>query len=548
MVRTVFNAFNRVSRSKQETILTAAGVIAAIFAISAFLGFIRNRLYSTYFGDSPELGVFFAADDIPTIVFSLIISGALSTSFIPVFNKVYKKDQILSWSLVSNAINISLALFIVFSAIVFSFSNQLVAQVVARNSNLTPEDLRLFATLLRILMLAQIGFIISSFYTSVLQSFNHFVIPALAPVMLNLGVIIFMVAFYEPLGIYAPAWGTVFGSILHMLVQIPFIKEKGFKYNFVFDLKDKAVREVYKLMLPRTLAQTTQKLIIPLYTNLALYISGSANVILTFADDIQNVPVRLFGISIGQAALPIFAATYNEDDTQPFKSLITKTIYQVAFFILPVSVLVFILRVPLVRLAVGASKYPWEATVMTAYTLAFFSISFIAQSLVLVVSRAFYSMYDTKTPFKISLASMIINAALAILFVRFFGLGVWSLGLAFTISSFFNMALLLVSLYKKLPQLDGTYELIYKINRISIASLIMGLTLYIPMKIFDRFIFDTTRTLDLLLLTTVVTALGLISFIFIVRFFKLKELDYIYLVVERFKKNVYSLNFLRRQH
>jgi|688.fasta_scaffold00063_32 putative peptidoglycan lipid II flippase len=548
MVRTVFNAFNRVSRSKQETILTAAGVIAAIFAVSAILGFIRNRLYSTYFGDSSELGVFFAADDIPTIVFSLIISGALSTSFIPVFNKFYKKDQILSWSLVSNAINISLALFIVFSAIVFSFSNQLVSQVVARNSNLTPEDLNLFATLLRILMLAQIGFIISSFYTSVLQSFNHFVIPALAPVMLNLGVIIFMVAFYKPLGIYAPAWGTVFGSILHMLVQIPFIREKGFRYSFIFDLKDKGVREVYKLMLPRTLAQTTQKLIIPLYTNLALYISGSANVILTFADDIQNVPVRLFGISIGQAALPIFASTYNEDDTQPFKSLITKTIYQVAFFILPVSVLVFILRVPLVRLAVGASKYPWEATVMTAYTLAFFSISFIAQSLVLVVSRAFYSMYDTKTPFKISLTSMVINAILAIIFVRVFGLGVWSLGLAFTISSFFNMALLLISLYKILPQLDETYELIYKINRISIASLIMGLTLYIPMKIFDRFIFDTTRTLDLILLTTVVTSLGLISFIFIVRFFKLKELDYIYLVLEKFKKSAYSLSFLRRQH
>jgi putative peptidoglycan lipid II flippase len=157
-------------------------------------------------------------------------------------------------------------------------------------------------------------------------------------------------------------------------------------------------------------------------------------------------------------------------------------------------------------------------------------------------------MYDTKTPFKISLTSMVINAILAILFVRVFGLGVWSLGLAFTISSFFNMALLLVSLYKILPQLDETYELIYKINRISIASLIMGLTLYIPMKIFDRFIFDTTRTLDLILLTTVVTSLGLISFIFIVRFFKLKELDYIYLVLEKFKKSAYSLSFLRRQH
>ena len=540
MVRSVFNVFHRVSKSKQETILTAAGVIASIFVVSAVLGFIRNRLYSTYFGDSNELGVFFAADDIPTIAFSLIISGALSTSFIPVFNKYYKKDQLLSWSLVSNAINISLALFLALFALIFSFSDTLVVHVVAKNSNLTPDDLRLFASLLRILMLAQIGFIISSFYTSVLQSFNHFVIPALAPVMLNLGVIIFMVAFYEPLGIYAPAWGTVFGSILHMLIQVPYIKDKGFKYSFIFNFKDPGVREVYKLMLPRTLAQTTQKLVIPLYTNLALYISGSANVILTFADDIQNVPVRIFGISIGQAALPIFASVYNEDDKTPFKTLVVKTLYQVVFFILPVSVLIFILKVPLVRLAVGASKYPWEATVMTAYTLAFFSISFIAQALVLVISRAFYTMYDTKTPFKVSLISIFINSVLAVFFVRYLGLGVWSLALAFTISSYVNLTLLLVYLYKEVEKLDDLYDLLYKINRISIASLMMGITLYIPMKVFDQFVFDTTKTIDLIILTMVVSFMGIAAFIFIVKLFKLKELEYLNTVLLKLKGKIYS--------
>ncbi len=535
MVRSVFNVFTRVSKSKQETILTAAGVIALIFAVSAILGFIRNRMYATYFGDSTELGVLFAADDIPTIVFSLIVSGALSTSFIPVFNRIFKKDQLMSWSLVSNAINISLAVFLILFTIVFSFSDYLVANVIAANSNLTAEDLRLFSSILRILMLAQIGFIISSFYTSVLQSFNHFVIPALAPVMLNLGVIIFMIAFYEPLGIYAPAWGTVFGSLLHMLVQYPFIREKGFKYNFVFDLKDKGVREIYKLMLPRTLAQTTQKLIIPLYTNLALYISGASNVILAFADDIQTVPVRLFGISIGQAALPIFASTYDENDTNPFKTLVVKTLYQVVFFVLPISVLVFILRVPLVRLAVGSSKYPWESTVMTAYTLAFFSISFVSQALVLVISRAFYTMYDTKTPLKVSIISMVVNALLAIIFVRVFGLGVWSLGLAFTISSFINVGVLLSQLYKKLEQLDDLYDLLYKINRISISSFIMGIALYIPMKIFDNFVFDTTKTLDLIVLTFVVTMFGFVAFLFLGKIFKLKELDYLYIVLNKIK-------------
>ncbi|MEI2420500.1 lipid II flippase MurJ, partial [Arthrospira platensis SPKY2] len=119
-------------------------------------------------------------------------------------------------------------------------------------------------------MVAQIILIFSNFYTSVLQSFNKFIIPAMAPVTYNLGIIIFIILFAGRYGIYAPAYGMVFGSILHMLIQLPMVRSLGFSYKLKFKLFDKGVLEVYRLMIPRTIGQMAQRLLIPFYTNLAL--------------------------------------------------------------------------------------------------------------------------------------------------------------------------------------------------------------------------------------------------------------------------------------
>ena len=112
-------------------------------------------------------------------------------------------------------------------------------------------------------------------------------------------------------------------------------------------------------------------------------------------------------------------------------------------------------------------------------------------------------------------------------------MGVWSFALAFTISSFINVGLLLFYLYKQISEIDSLYDLLYKINRISIASFMMGLALYIPMKIFDEFVFDTTKTIDLIILTVVVTAFGLVAFIILGKIFKFKELDYISVILSK---------------
>ena len=352
-------------------------------------------------------------------------------------------------------------------------------------------------------------------------------IPALAPVVYNIGIIIFILAFVRQLGIYAPAYGMIFGAFLHVCIQLPLVRGAGFKYKFLFDFKEKGFREVYKLMIPRTIGQAAQKFLNPLYTNLALYISGSANVILTFATDIQGLPVKIFGLSIGQAALPILANSIREDDNlDEFKVLLLKTLQQIVFFVLPMSILFFILRVPLVRLAVGTSNYSWEATVMTSYALGFFSISIVAQSLVMILARAFYALRDTRTPLFVSIISILVNAILAVFFIKHLDLGIWSLALAYTIGSYINFIMLFTFLSRKIGGVDLS-EFLSHINKIGIASFITGVALYIPFRAMDELVFDTTRVPGLIVLTATVSIIGFFTYIFFAWVLKIRDLDLI---------------------
>lgn len=534
MVRSLLRTGSRVFSSQQHTILSAAVVIGFIYMIAALLGFVRNRLLASYFGDSAELGVYFAADAIPSLIFSFIVSGALSAAFIPVFTRYYKQSKEVAWDITASLLNISLVIFLVFAVLVMLFAEFIVTEILARNSGIEPENLILMADLMRVMMIAQIILIFSNFYTSILQSFNRFVVPALAPVTYNFGVILFILLFVDQWGVFAPAYGMIFGAVLHMAIQLPMVKNLGFIYSLRFKIRDKGVIEVYRLMIPRTIGQAAQKLLVPFYTNLALFISAPSNVILNFATDIQSLPVRVFGMSIGQAALPILSNAIKDGDLSEFKSLLAKTFQQIVFFVLPMSVLIFVLRVPLVRLAVGASKYSWEATVMTSYTLGFFSISLIAQSLIMILARAFFALRDTKTPLIISTIAIGVNAFLAHVFVKDLGLGVWSLALAFTIGSFINFGLLFYYLVQRIGGF-GFENFLKNINRIGIASFVMGVALYIPFRAMDQLVFDTTRTIGLIILTGTVAIIGFVTYILLAWILKIKELDLI----------IYTINKIR---
>ena len=202
---------------------------------------------------------------------------------------------------------------------------------------------------------------------------------------------------------------------------------------------------------------------------------------------------------------------------------------------MPVSVLFIVLRIPIVRLVFGASRFDWQATVLTGMTLSMFAISLSAQAVSQLLTRGFYALYDTKTPVIIGVITILINTMCSVIFVQLYKFPVWSLGLSTSIASIINAALLVLYLGKRIGV--GTMaNMFYTPMKIIIASLLTGIALYIPLKLFDQLVFDTTRTFGLLLLTGVASAIGLVVYIFLVWVLDVREVKTFISMISQIRK------------
>jgi putative peptidoglycan lipid II flippase len=313
------------------------------------------------------------------------------------------------------------------------------------------------------------------------------------------------------------------------------MKNVNFKFTpFSFMVHRNGTREVFELMPSRIGSVLINNLIITINNSLAILISASAVVHLKFANQLQFFPVNLFGFSIAHASLPTLAEESDDKNLGKFKRTFITSFHQMMFLVVPASVILLVLRVPIVRIVYGAATFPWEATVKTAYALAFFSLSIFAQGGIYLVTRAFYALKDTTTPVKISSITLLINVALSLYFVRVLYLGVWSIALSFSITSILTFAALLVLFVRKVGGIDAV-ELVRPFTKIGYSALFMGAALYLPLKLLDQFVFDTTRVIPLLLLTGIAAAVGSATYLIITWLFKVEEIELFYRLLRKLK-------------
>lgn len=516
----------------QNTIISAAFALAISSGVTAFLGLVKARLLTSHFGVSDDLGIFYTADRIPNLVFSVLVVGALSTIFIPIFTQLLQKDKKLAWETASSVISVGLLAFMVIGGLVFVFAPQIIS--ILSVGKFTPQQVALGAGLMRIMIAAQLILVLSSFITSVLQSFKYFVIPALAPILYNFGMIVGIVFLSSRYGIFGPAYGVMVGAFLHLAIQLPILKKIGFSYKPIINPKNANVRKMFALMPPRIASVVFSQLVATINNSLAILISTSSVVILKFASQLQFFPVHLFGASMAAASLPVLSEHSDVHEREKFKRIFLITLHQMLFFVMPASVILLILRIPVVRLVYGVSNFPWEATVKTSYALAFFSISIFAQSIVYLLTRAFYALKDTFTPVKVSFVTIVLNVSLSVFFVRFLGLGIWSIALAYSITSFLDMIFMFLLLSKKLGGFK-VERVMVPFTKISYASVFMGISLYAPLKYLDELVLDTTRTINLIILTAIAVSAGIASYLFFTWILKVEEIELLYRLLRKLK-------------
>lgn len=503
----MFNWFKRMNSSAQ-TITSAAIVIGALSLVSRLIGIFRDRILAAQFGAGDTLDIYYAAFRLPDLVYNLLILGAVSAGLIPVFSALLannKKDE--AWKLINSILNfLSLGLVAV-CILLFVSCSWLIPAI---TPGFSPEKMDLVVALSRIMFLSPLFLGLSAIFSSILQSFRKFFIYSVAPIFYNLGIIFGAMFFVKWWGIYGLAWGVVLGALLHMIIQFWPIFGVGFHYKFQLDWRDKNVIKVAKMMLPRTLALLVSQLNFVVITIFASTLAAGSLAIFNLSNNLQNFPLGIFGVSLAVAALPILSELWARREKDDFVRTISATFRQILFFIIPISVLFYVLRAQIVRVLLGSGSFDWYDTRLTAACLGVFCLGLFAQGTFPLVIRGFYAMHNTKTPFYAGLASMAVNL-LSLLFFRvllsydnavsFFitailrindlsgavDFRVLALPAALAVSSVFELFILLAYMRRQIGRLDGR-KISNSVFRIVFASFAGGLFAYAVLQIIDTLV------------------------------------------------------------
>ena len=502
--------------SQQKTIFSSAMLIALTIIIARFFGFLRFRVLASYF-PKEELDLFFASFRIPDIVFEILITGALTSSFIPIFIQYKENKNELSEN-ISSIINIVLSIFFFLTIIIFISLDKVIPIITPGYS---PEKIKQIVFFSRILLIGQLPFLIlGNFLTGIGQANKTFFLPSIAPICYNLSIIISTI-FFNHLGLLSPILGVVFGSLSIFLIQIPLIFIDGFSYRFVLKI-NQSVKDFSHMAIPRVLTVAVSQIDATIDLTLTTFLKAGSYTAFYLAQHLQLLPVSIIGIAFGQASLPYLSDLVKEKKQDELKEIITETILTLLFLSLPFAVFFIFARTPLIRLFFGGEKFDWEATIQTALTLSYFALGLPFHTLYYFLTRCFYALLDTKTPFLISFFSIIINTLFSLFFVFYLKLPVWSLSLSFSLAIFLNIALLFFFLIKKINGINYS-RLATEIGKIILASVFSTFPAYFFLKIADPLIFNTMYTINVFFLLSSVALIYFFCYIFLSWFFEIKQ-------------------------
>ncbi|MBI1862810.1 murein biosynthesis integral membrane protein MurJ, partial [Candidatus Microgenomates bacterium] len=487
----IFNGTKNLILSRQRSLFTSTLIVAAMIILSKVFGFMRYRILAGYF-NKEELDIYFASFRIPDLIFEILITGALTSSFVPIFIKYQRDKKALSQN-ISSIINLIFIAMTIFIFILFVGADYIIPFITPGFTGHKIETIILYS---RILLVAQLPFLVlSNILTGVGQASKTFVISSLAPIVYNLAIIITTVWLAGRFHLLSTMIGVVIGAVIMFLMQLPLLYHSDFHYQPVLKIT-KGLKEFFHTMGPRITTVLAAQIDATIDLTLTTLLGSGSYTIFYLAQHLQLLPVSIVGIAFGQASLPYLSEVYQSEKMDEFKHLITQSLLNILFYTAPIASFFIFARTPVVRLLFGGEKFDWNATVLTAQTLTYFAFAIPIHSTYYFVTRCFYAFLDSKTPFIVSVISIVINALLSMYFIFILKLPVWSLSISFAVAMFFNVLVLLIILSKRIVALE--YQLLVKETiKILIVTFIASFFAYWGMKLLDGLVLDTSRTINI---------------------------------------------------
>ena len=526
----IFSTTKSFILSKQSSIFSSALILATMIIISRLFGFLRYRVLSSYFSKD-QLDLFLASFRIPDLIFEVLITGTLTTSFIPIFIKYQKNRHELDEN-ISSIINLISLFLVIFVFIAYLSLDWIIPFITPGYSQ---EKIKIIIDYSKLLLIWQLPCLIAGNYlTGISQSNKRFFLPALAPIVYNLAIIIYTYFFVNSLNLNAPVIGANIGALLFLLIQLPILKRAGFSYKLMLK-KTVGLIEFIRIIIPRTLTVIIAQIDATIDLSLTSLLGTGAYTVFYFAQRLQLLPVSVVGIAFGQASLPYLSELFQEKKVEEFKKIVVDSILNLFFFAIPTASYLIFARTPLVRLFFGGQKFDWDATVLTAVTLSWFAVSIPFHTIYYFLTRCFYAILDSRTPFYLSVVSIFINLTLSLLMILVFKQPVWSLAISFSTAMILNVILLFIIFHRRIGQLNLKFFGLESI-KIFVSSLFSSLTGYYLLKLLDGLIFDTSRTINVFFLLLTVSLVYLLLYLFLSWIFDVKEIYLISKLVTKAKE------------
>lgn len=536
--------------NKTTNSASSAALLLGVFSlISRLSGLVRTAILAPIFGATILLDIYNAAFRIPDLVYNLLLGGAISVAFIPVFINYVAKDKEEAWQMARSFFYLAFIGLTVIAAGVFVVMPFLIKLVVP---GFSAEEQQMTVSMSRIMLLSPLLLGLSAVFSGILHSFKKFFVYSLAPIFYNGGIIIGALFFYPRMGLSGLAWGVALGALLHMAIQAPAVFSSGFSLKFPRKFIHPAIPRVIRLMVPRALSLGAYQINLWVITAIASTIAAGALTVFTFANQFQYLPVGIIGISFATAVFPDLSKLIADNKYDRYLMEFSRTVRNVLFLVFPTGVMFYILRAQIVRITLARGEFIGEDVTLTAAALGAFSIGIFAYALMPVVAKAFFAKEDTKTPLITNIVGMVVNVSLAALLIYVVfpydgllgivsgflkaegaeGVAVIGLPLATAIGGITSLSLLLVAFFRKKENQKILREIVSAFIRIPLISILAGLSGWSTLYLFAYF-FPTSLVFEYNFRITFywiaqATASGLVSmfvYVLLSYLFKFDELN-----------------------
>jgi putative peptidoglycan lipid II flippase len=471
--------------ASRRRLARSTAIFSLATGLSRVLGLVREIVVAYFFGARGAINAFTVAFQIPNLVRALVADAALSSAFVPVFSELLEKgERARAWRVASSLFWL---LLLGLSGLTAAFI--LAAPLIMPLFGLPEgrEDLAIRLSQILFPIVALLG--VSGIVVGILNSYEHFTIPALTPVFWNLAIIAGLVigvplADSEDSKLYVYAASIVVGTVIQVLLPIPWLAGRDGRLTVVLDVRDPAVRQTFGLMVPVMLGLGLINLNTVVGTFFATrYIDPEiAPNAIDKAFRIYMLPQGMFSVAVATVLFPALARFAARRDEPGFRRTVALGLRQIAFLLVPASVVSAVLAEPIVRLLYQRGEFTPDQTPIVAGALAAFALGLTFNGMMLMLNRAFFSLQAPGIPTVVALGNLLLNTAL---YAALYRVGTWGIPLAISLANIVGTAALVVLLRRRLGRLDFA-ETARALLRVSVAAAVLAAVAYSVWRVLDE--------------------------------------------------------------